>query len=384
MVVVFVAAILAVRYIGRMMPRRGAARAMCGVLAAATFACTPDPRRTDAEGGRERSAADSGRVQVGAVATTRASALDDATRRAVVARAAEELRTRYVFPDVGRRAASAIEAALAAGRYDALLEPSAFAERLTVDLQAVAADKHLRVDAFGGPPPSAGAAPVPPPRSQGGVTRADRLPGDVGYLEIVGFPPPDVFKPPVDRAMAALADTRALIIDVRRNGGGSPVSVAYLVSYFLAGEAPVHVNSFVFRNPGTETYRTEEFWSSPTPFSYAGKPVYVLSSPFTFSGGEEFAYDMKVMDLGVLVGETTGGGANPGGGAQLGSSFGMFVPGGRALNPITGTNWEGVGVQPDVETSSSEALRVALERLGVPGTASEIDALSLVRLFEPT
>lgn len=312
------------------------------------------------------------------------STLDDAARRAVVADAAEALRDRYVFPDVGERAAAAIESALAAGSYDDLDEPWAFAERLTADLEAVAADKHLRVSGPG-PAPSAepDAAPSAPPRSEGGVTRADRLADDIGYIELVAFPPPALFKPPVDRAMAALADTRALIIDVRRNGGGSPVSVAHLVSYFLDSEEPVHINSFIWRNPGTETFRTEEFWSTPTAFSYAGKPVFVLTSSRTFSGGEEFAYDMQVMELGMLVGETTGGGANPGGGAPVGFGLGMFVPGGRAENPITGTNWEGVGVMPDAATPSSGALEVALERLGQTPTAAEIDALSEDRLFEP-
>lgn len=312
------------------------------------------------------------------------SPLDDAARRTAVASAAEALRSRYVFPDVGERAAAAIESALAAGSYDDLEQPWAFAERLTDDLQEVAADKHLRVSAPGGRPSAEpGAAPSPPPRSEGGVTRADRLAGDIGYLEIVAFPAPEVFNPPVDRAMASLADTRALIIDVRRNGGGSPASVAHLVSYFVDSEEPVHINSFIWRNPGTETYRTEEFWSTPTAFSYVGKPVYVLTSERTFSGGEEFPYDMQMMKLGRIVGETTGGGANPGGGAQLGFGLGMFVPGGRAENPITGTNWEGVGVKPDVVTAGSEALKVALEQLGRTPTATEIEGLSMARVFAP-
>src|SRR5690606_22107355 len=313
------------------------------------------------------------------------AALDADARRAVVESAAQTLRERYIFPDVGERAAAAIEAALADGRYDELEQPWAFAERLTADLQAVAADKHMRVSAPGPAPASAAAsAPTtPPPRAEAGVARADRLAGDIGYIEIVAFPPRDTFKAPVDRAMAPLADTRALIVDVRRNGGGDPMSVAYLVSYFLESEEPVHINRFIWRNPGTETYRTDEFWSTTTPFSYAGKPVYVLTSERTFSGGEEFAYDMQVMDLGVLVGETTGGGANPGGGAPLAAGLSMFVPGGRAENPITGTNWEGVGVVPDIETASTAALKVALEPLGESPAAREIDALSVARVFEP-
>jgi hypothetical protein len=313
------------------------------------------------------------------------SALDDAARRTVVESAAQALRSRYVFPDVGERAAAAIESALAAGKYADLEQPWLFAERLTADLQAVARDKHLRVSAPGPAPADsdAGAAPTPPPRSEGGVTRADRLAGNIGYLELVAFPPAALFNPAVDRAMASLEDTRALIVDARRNGGGDPISVSHLVSYFLDSKEPVHINDFIWRNPGTETFRTQEFWSTPTPFSYAGKPVYVLTSGRTFSGGEEFAYDMQVMKLGVLVGETTGGGANPGGGAPLGSGLVMFVPGGRARNATTGTNWEGVGVKPDVAAPSPGALKVALERLGLAPTATEIDALSEARLFEP-
>jgi hypothetical protein len=145
----------------------------------------------------------------------------------------------------------------------------------------------------------------------------------------------------------------------------------------------VHINTFINRNPGTETFRSTDFFSKTTPFSYAGKPVYVLTSVRTFSGGEEFAYDMQVMDLAELVGETTGGGANPGGTGPLAAGLTMFIPGGRAQNPITGTNWEGVGVIPDVAVPSENALKVALERLGVSAAGVDIDTVSQSRVFEP-
>ena len=306
--------------------------------------------------------------------------LNETDRRAVVESAAKMLRERYVFPDVGDRAAKAIESALAAGAYADLDQLPAFAQRVTEDLATVARDKHLRITAPGTAP--AAPARVPPPRAEGGITRADILDGNVGYIEVVGFPPPGSFNGPVDRAMSALQKTRALIVDVRRNGGGSPVSVAYLVSYFLSGER-VHINTFINRNPGTDTFRSQDFWSVTTPFSYTGKPVFVLTSGRTFSGGEEFAYDMQVMNLGDVVGETTGGGANPGGTMRLPAGLTMFVPGGRARNPITGTNWEGVGVKPDIAVPSENALRVALERLNVSSAEGEIDTLSRSRVFEP-
>lgn len=307
--------------------------------------------------------------------------LDTATRAAVVQEAARQLTEGYVFPDMGKKAARAIKAALAAGRYDAISSPSAFAQRLTADLLAVAHDKHLRVLARGSRP-SPGRAP--PPRSEGGVVRADRLAGNVGYIEIVRFPPLDVFRPALDRAMAALAKTRALIIDARRHGGGSADAEAYLMGYFLPkGSAPIVADRFIWRNRGTDTFRTERFWTSPTPFSYAGKPVYVLTSSKTFSGGEALAYGMRALHLCKLVGESTGGGAHPGGLVPLGSGFAMFLPEGRGSNPVTGTNWEGVGVKPDIAAPAVDALKVALEQLGQKPLASDIDTLSQKRLFTP-
>ena len=313
--------------------------------------------------------------------------LDAAGRAAVVKAAADALRERYVYPDVGKRAAEAIEAALAASKYDEIVQPWEFAERLTADLEAIAHDKHMRVSARG-PAPVAAAATGgppqgPPPRSDGGVVRADRLPGNIGYIEVAGLPPLDTFTGPVDRAMAPLADTRALIIDLRRNGGGTPFAEVYLTSYLLDPAKPVAVNKIVWRNPGTETFRTQDFMSSPTPYWYRDKPVYVLTSARTFSGGEAVAYDMQALKLATVVGETTGGGANPGGNAPLTQDFAMFVPNGRGQNPTTGTNWEGVGVKPDVAAPSANALKVALGLLGHTTDKTEIDALSEARLFEP-
>ena len=311
------------------------------------------------------------------------SVVDDAARRSVVASATQALRRGYVFPDVGERAAAALESALAAGKYNDLTNAAAFAQQLTADLQAVAKDKHLRVNAFGQPLAPDG-APAAPPRNEAGIVRADRLPNNVGYLEIVAFPPLEAFQAPLDRAMAALRDTRALIIDARRHGGGTPVAETYLASYLVEAGRRVAVNKFIWRNPGTDTFRTEEFWTSPTPFSYAGKPVYVLTSSFTFSGGEARAYALRALELARVVGETTGGGAHPGGMVPVGAGFAMFLPAGRGENPTTGTNWQNVGVVPDIAVPAADALKVALEQLGVSAKAADVDALSEARLFEPS
>jgi hypothetical protein len=303
-------------------------------------------------------------------------------RAEVVAKAAEALRARYIFPEAGETAARRIEAQLAAGAYKDL-EAQALAEKMTADLQSVTKDKHMRVSAPGpaAPPPGASG---PPPASEGGFVRADRLPGNIGYVEVIGFPPPGAFKPAADRAMAALQDTRALIIDERRNGGGSPDAVAYLVSFFLdPSKPPLLINDFSNRVPGKNEFTTNQVYSVNTPISYLGKPIYVLTSAQTFSGGEEFAYDMQAFKLGTLVGEVTGGGANPGGTGPIGSGFTLFVPNGRPTNPVTKTNWEGVGVIPEFKTAREDALQVAMEKLGQKVAARDIETLSQARLFAP-
>jgi hypothetical protein len=310
-----------------------------------------------------------------------AAPLDAAARQAVVTQLGTALRDRYVFPDVGEQAAAKIDAALATGAYDGL-DNAAFAARLNADVAAIAHDKHLNVGWQGGPPPGPPPGAGPPPRAEAGVVRADRLAGGIGYIEVVGFPPPEAFRPVLDRAMAGLAGSKALIVDVRRNGGGSPPAVAYLVSYLLAADTRVHINDIVGRTPGTTEFTRTSAYSEPTPVSFAGVPVYVLTSSRTFSGGEEFVYDVKALGRATVVGEVTGGGANPTGGVPLGNGFMASIPFGRAENPVTGSNWEGHGVDPDVAVPAGDALAVALERLGVERVAG-IAAASREQVFAP-
>jgi retinol-binding protein 3 len=104
---------------------------------------------------------------------------------------------------------------------------------------------------------------------------------------------------------------------------------------------------------------TTEYWTSPdvrgTRFG-GHKPIYVLISNETFSGGEELAYDLQRLNRAKLIGETTGGGANPAEGHDLDDWFHIAIPFGRPINPVTKTNWEGVGVVPDIPVPASEAL----------------------------
>ena len=135
------------------------------------------------------------------------------------------------------------------------------------------------------------------------------------------------------------------------------------------------------REPGRADYDINKDFTTPTPTSYIGKPVYVLTSAHTFSGGEEFCYDMQSLKRATLVGETTGGGANPGTIRPLGAGLSMFLPTGKARSPITGASWEGAGVRPDIAVPAGLALKVALEKLGQKPRSEDIAALSQASLF---
>jgi len=290
--------------------------------------------------------------------------LDTATVRKVIGDIATELREGYVFPEKGVQAADALEKALAANAYAHTADPAQFARQLTEQLQAITSDSHMRV-IFGSPFSS---QPAPATQHDAGF-EVKHLEGNIGYVHLARFAPPEIFNAAADDAMRALADTAALIVDMRDNDGGHPGSVAYLASFFLDPAERVHINDLVWRNRGTSTFRTESFWSSPTPVSYAEKPVYVLVGPKTYSAGEEFAYDLQVLARATVVGEKTRGGANPGGLNDLGSDLFVVVPTGRAENPITHSNWGGAGVRPDVQATSEEAQQIAMALAkGVPTT----------------
>lgn len=286
---------------------------------------------------------------------TQPASLERSAVRQVIEGIATKLREDYVFPDMGARAADALERSLTENAYAGVTDPSKLALQLTEQLRSITKDSHMRVlfgSPFGNQPPPSG------PQDAGFAVK--RLDGGIGYIQLARFVPPDVFNPAADEALRSLSDTDALIIDMRDNGGGHPGSVAYLASFFLDPGVRVHINDLIWRNRETSTFRTESFWSSATPVSYLGKPVYVLVGPKTYSAGEEFAYDLQVLKRVTVVGEATRGGANPGGLNDLGFDLFVVVPTGRAENPITGSNWGGSGVHPDVRVAAQASLDTAI------------------------
>ena len=306
--------------------------------------------------------------------------------REIVTTALTLLRANYVFPELAEQAAVAVEARLEAGEYDDLDEIT-LTELLTTHLQEVCDDKHLRVRLGGGPMRHGPGGPGGPgpggpgPRADGpdegrprdwdtkqvtrrkmgrmdnfGIRKVERLDGNVGYLDLRRVPLAANAGPAIAAAMELVYGTYALIIDLRRNGGGSPEGVAVWCSYLLP-EAPAHLNDIFHADTG----ETRQFWSLPyLPGSrYLDKPVYVLTSGRTFSGGEDLAYTLQALGRAEVVGETTGGGAHPTRPFPVSAAVHIAVPFARSVNPVTGTNWQGTGVIPDTQVTADEAYSVA-------------------------
>lgn len=283
----------------------------------------------------------------------------------------DQLGKRYIFPDKAKAAMDTIRAQASAGDYAAAGDGDAFAALLTAQLQKSTGDLHLRVGYRAMPIPEM--APPEPPKAPAKPAQAfeaadckpgkiryyfagstECLAGGIGYFNVYGFSKDA--GDAIDAAMTRLADASALIIDVRGNEGGDPAMVARLASYLF--DERTHLNDIYWRGSN----RTQEFWTSEM---VAGrkfgskKDVYVLVGGRTFSAGEELPYDLQALKRATVVGATTRGGANPGGPVRLTAHFGAFIPYGRAISPVTGGNWEGVGVIPDVAVPEDKALIVA-------------------------
>jgi hypothetical protein len=266
----------------------------------------------------------------------------------------------YIFPAKAAEAHKAVRDALASGAFDGL-EGADFCRAVTEVLYNVCADKHLRLMWSDEPQDSEeedGAAMFAALSLSlnHGFQRAEKLDGNVGYVDLRLVPAPADSAPLFASVMRLLANTDALILDLRKNIGGSTDTVAIWCSYFFGGD-PVHLNDvYTRKDDSTRQYWTAAYVDGP---KYLDKPLYVLTSPKTFSGAEELAYNLKVNGRATLVGETTGGGAHPTEWYPVTPHITFTAPYARSINPVTGTNWEGVGVQPDVAVAADDAFDVA-------------------------
>ncbi|MFZ3244066.1 MAG: S41 family peptidase [Candidatus Acidiferrales bacterium] len=290
--------------------------------------------------------------------------LDAATRAEVINGALADLNEFYVSPDVATQMADAIRALQKRGEYDSVTDGDAFATMLTDNLRAVSHDKHLRVDFSPVPLPKETSTPDPKAeaefrkemeRANCGFDKLEILPGNIGYLKFDFFAAPDICAPTVIAAMNFLANSDAIIFDLRENGGGDPAMVTFICSYLF--DQPTHLNDLWTRKGNT----THQFWTLPyvSGKRLAAQPAYVLTSHRTFSGGEEFTYDLQQLKRATIVGEVTGGGAHPVSGHRIDDHFEIGVPFAKAINPISHTNWEGTGVIPGVKVPAADALTTA-------------------------
>lgn len=293
--------------------------------------------------------------------------IDQAARTQTIDNLSKELNEVYVFPETAKKMETDLRNRQKNGEYDKITSAQDFARKLTEDLQSVSKDKHLRVRFSKTALPVRRERDEPTPeeiaedqnfmrRVNYGFERVERLQGNIGYIDLRNFWDPKTGAETVSAAMTFLANTDALIFDLRQNGGGDPEMVA-LISSYLFGEKPVHLNSLYWRKED----KTNEFWTKPNLANkkFEGREIYVLTSNRTFSGAEEFSYNLKNLKRATIVGETTGGGAHPGGMVRIADHFGVFIPSGRAINPITKTNWEGTGVEPDVKVPKEQAFKIA-------------------------
>lgn len=293
--------------------------------------------------------------------------IGSAQRTEAIEHAIAKLNAHYVSADAAALVEKRLRAQLQRGDFDSATSAIAFARALTDALQRETHDRHLEVRyverATVEPAPGQEDSPddnaaefLQQRRMNFGFAGFTRLRGNIGLIDLRSFGRPQGAARRIAAMMELAVDTGALIVDLRRCSGGDPETVMLFASYLF--DQPTHLNDIYWRDEN----RTEERWTTAdvagTHYGQSRK-VYLLTSSDTFSGCEDFSYALKYSRRATLVGETTGGGAHAGDPQWIGEHFMMFVPAGRPINPVTKTDWESVGVVPDIKASADDALDVA-------------------------
>lgn len=292
--------------------------------------------------------------------------LSPADKKQVVDNLSKEMVARYVVKSRAEEVAKTIRANLASGSYDGIETGKDFAVKLSAEVNAICKDAHLRIRFSDNTLPERKEPGQPSQKEidadekytriiNAGFETVKRMSGNIGYIEFFGFQDPKAADRTIQASMQFVQETDALIFDIRQNGGGDPETVRRLCNYLF--DKPTHINSLLVRT-GDKT-NTVDFKTGKANGKVYSKPIYVLVSKRTGSGAEEFAYDLQNQHRAIIIGESTWGGANPGGTVRLTDHFSAFIPIGMAQNPITKTNWEGTGVTPDVKCDPKAALNTA-------------------------
>lgn len=246
-----------------------------------------------------------------------------------------------------------------------------FADALTSILQAAGKDKHIIVWFSETSDENQSRKPTSAELAEQerffryvayGYDASARFPGNIGYLRLGGFADMPAAKSTIDAAMLLVSQTSSLIIDLRGNGGGDSDTVDYLLGYFFA--KPTEVTGAIQLIQGKDVFVHDFTPGTVGAPRYVSKPVYVLIDHDTISGGEMFAYDISTLHRGVIIGQASAGAANGLGSKPyfLSDHLSISVPDAVTRNPYTGTNWEGVGVLPDVKIDPKDALLASYSR----------------------
>jgi hypothetical protein len=292
--------------------------------------------------------------------------LDAAQRRRVIQGAVANLTRYYIDPDVAQKMADALLAHEKNGEDDAATDGERFADLLTKQMQDVSHDQYVVMVYSAVSPPENPPAPTPEEvvryrkemdQTNCTIETTKILPHNIGYMKFNAFPDTSVCRTRLTAAMSSLNTADAVIFDLRDNRGGYSDSVALIATYLF--DRPTHLNDFYERGENS----TEQSWTlPPVPGNrLADKPVYVLTSHTTFSAAEGFSYDLKMLKRATLVGETTSGRGHTGMRHRIDDQFTIRIPGMKVINPISKTNWEGTGVEPDVKVEAADALQTALK-----------------------
>lgn len=307
-------------------------------------------------------------ASVGAQDAPRPTPINAAPVGETVESLATVIEREYFDPTMARRVAETLRDHQRREEYGNAPSAEALAAALNRDLYAVTHDKHLTISVVRDASPSAAqrttrdeaARARAAARSNFGIRRVEVLPGNIGYLDISFFFRPEEAREALTAAMQLLTHADGLIIDMRDNGGGSPGTVALLMS-FLLDQPDVPLFEVVHRPPEpVDRYSTP----SALPAGHNGRrPVVVLTAAHTFSGGEGLAFLLQERGRAEIVGEVTAGAANPGRPYPVNERFAVTVPNGRVRSAVRKGNWEGDGVVPDVTAPAADARNIAYARL---------------------
>jgi len=283
---------------------------------------------------------------------------DAAVRGKAIEAIARLLAAGYVYPEVGRSMAADLKLRESRGEYRAIRDGKDLAAKFTDDLRSISHDKHLEVR-FSYVVQTTDPSPDPAQESKRlaavncGFVKAEHLRPNVGYIKFDAFEDARLCGSTASAALNFVADADALILDLRDNHGGGGGMPEYLASYLFS--ARTHLDDLYTRTTGVTT----EVWTSPgvPGRKFVDKPVYLLTSTGTFSAAEYFANVLRNLRGATLVGETTGGGAHLEEFREVDAHFALRLPTGR---PLTKSDWEGTGLEPDVRIPAADALETAL------------------------